>query len=93
LKKRSGRAGGLSLRALKDFTLWFLKVSIDQVNLMSDLFEIDALAQRFKKYVAQSETLKAEIFAPSGRGIGAGKFDRREVSRITVYQSAQLGLY
>ncbi len=45
--------GNLSLRALKEFTLSFLKLYFDQVDFMSGLFEIDALAQRFKMYVAQ----------------------------------------
>jgi Fic family protein len=75
--------GNLSLRALKDFTLWFLKVSLDQVDFMSGLFEIDALAQRFKKYVAQSETLKPESSRLLEEALVRGEFDRGEVSRIT----------
>jgi Fic family protein len=75
--------GNLSLRALKDFTLWFLKVGLDQVDFMSALFEIDALAQRFKKYVAQSETLKPESSRLLEEALVRGEFDRGEVSRIT----------
>ena len=36
--------GNLSQRALSDFILWFLRVCLDQVTFMSDLFEIDTLA-------------------------------------------------
>jgi len=76
--------GNLSLRALKEFTLWFLEVCLDQVTFMSGLFEIETLAQRFKKYVAQSETLKPEsrnsqarILAASRRGAGARRIRSR----------------
>jgi Fic family protein len=75
--------GNLSLRALKDFTLWFLKVSLDQVTFMSGLFEIDALAQRFKKYVAQSDTLKPESSRLLEEALIRGEFDRGEAARIT----------
>lgn len=75
--------GNLSLRALKDFTLWFLKVCLDQVTFMSGLFEIDALAQRFKKYVAQSETLKPEAARLLEEALMRGEFERGEIPRIT----------
>jgi Fic family protein len=75
--------GNLSLHALKDFTLWFLKVSLDQVTFMSGLFEIDALAQRFKKYVAQSDTLKPESSRLLEEALIRGEFDRGEAARIT----------
>ena len=75
--------GNLSLHALKDFTLWFLKVSLDQVTFMSGLFEMDALAQRFKKYVAQSDTLKPESSRLLEEALIRGEFDRGEAARIT----------
>jgi Fic family protein len=76
--------GNLSLNALKDFTLWFLKVSLDQVTFMSGLFEIEALmAQRFKKYVAQSDTLKPESSRLLEEALMRGEFDRGEAARIT----------
>lgn len=75
--------GNLSLRALKDFTLWFLKVCLDQVDFMSGLLDIDALAQRFKRYVAQSETLKPESSRLLEEALVRGEFDRGEISRIT----------
>ena len=75
--------GNLSLHALKDFTLWFLKLSLDQVNFMSGLLEIDALAQRFKKYVAQSDTLKPESSRLLEEALIRGEFDRGEAARIT----------
>jgi Fic family protein len=75
--------GNLSLRALKEFTLWFLNVSLDQVTFMSDLFEIEALAGRFKKYVAQSKTLKPESSRLLEEALIRGEYDRGEAERIT----------
>jgi Fic family protein len=75
--------GNLSLRALKEFTFWFLQVCLDQVTFMSGLFEIDVLAQRFKKYVAQSETLKPESSRLLEEALMRGEFDRGEATRIT----------
>jgi len=75
--------GNLSLRALKEFTLWFLKVCLDQVTFMSGLFEIEALAGRFKKYVAQSKTLKPESSRLLEEALMRGEYDRGEAARIT----------
>ncbi|MGA8111511.1 MAG: hypothetical protein WB974_18875, partial [Acidobacteriaceae bacterium] len=75
--------GNLSLRALKEFTLWFLKVCLDQVTFMSGLFEIEALAQRFRKYVAQSESLKPESSRLLEEALMRGEYDRGEAARIT----------
>ena len=75
--------GNLSLRALKEFTLWFLNVALDQVTFMSGLFEIEALAGRFKKHVAQSKTLKPESSRLLEEALIRGEYDRGEVERIT----------
>jgi len=47
---RDGR-GNLSERALTEFTIWFLRVCLDQVTFMSSLFELDTLASRLRTYV------------------------------------------
>jgi Fic family protein len=75
--------GNLSLRALKEFTLWFLRVCLDQVTFMSGLFEIEALAERFKKYVAQSRALKPESSRLLEEALMRGEYDRGEAARIT----------
>jgi Fic family protein len=75
--------GNLSLQALKEFTSWFLRVCLDQVTFMSGLFEIETLAQRFRKYVAQSETLKPESSRLLEEALIRGEFDRGEIPRIT----------
>lgn len=46
---RDGR-GNLSERALEEFSVWFLKVCLDQITFMSGLFDIDQLAERLKRY-------------------------------------------
>ena len=75
--------GNLSLRALKDFSLWFLRVCLDQIDFMSGLFEIDALVKRYAKYVAQSEILKPEASRLLEEALVRGEFDRGEILRIT----------
>ena len=75
--------GNLSLQALKDFSLWFLRVGLDQVKFMSGLFEIDELAQRYRKYVAQSNSLKPESSRLLEEALVRGEFDRGEILRIT----------
>jgi Fic family protein len=75
--------GNLSLRALGDFTLWFLRVCLDQVQFMSGLFELDTLARRLRGCVEQSETLKPEAARLLEEALIRGEFDRGEASRIT----------
>ena len=75
--------GNLSLRALNEFVLWFLRVSLDQVNFMSGLFEIDALARRLRNYVERSEALKPEAARLLEEALFRGEFERGETARIT----------
>jgi Fic family protein len=50
---------------------------------MSGLFEIEALMGRFKKYVAQSKTLKPEALRLLEEALMRGEYDRGEAARIT----------
>ena len=45
--------GNLSARALETFTIWFLKICLDQVRFMSEMFALDGLSARLKTYSAQ----------------------------------------
>lgn len=60
--------GNLSLAALSEFSTWFLKVCLDQVRFMSELFDIDGLTERLRAYPMSSglrpeaATLLVEIF-------------------------------
>ena len=47
---RDGR-GNLSLAALVIFTDWFLKVCLDQVWFMGEMFDLDSLDGRYERYV------------------------------------------
>ncbi|BCG97085.1 MULTISPECIES: Fic family protein [unclassified Mesorhizobium] len=77
---RDGR-GNLSMRALPDFTLWFLRVCIDQVSFMSSLFDLNQLARRLQRFV-QRYDLKPEAFRLIEEALLRGEFDRGEASRI-----------
>jgi len=75
--------GNLSQRALTDFILWFLRVCLDQVTFMSDLFEIDTLARRLRAYVDRTEKLKPEAARLLEEALIRGEFERGAISRIT----------
>ena len=42
--------GNLSERALAEFSIWFLKACLDQVKFMGELFDLDTLTERLKRY-------------------------------------------
>lgn len=75
--------GNLSQRALAEFSEWFLRVCLDQVNFMSNAFAIDTLAGRLETYVDRSERLKAEAARLLTEALIRGEFERGEASRIT----------
>ena len=75
--------GNLSQRALEAFVLWFLKVALDQVKFMSDLFQLDTLARRLRLFVERSENLKPEATRLLEEALIRGEFERGEVTRIT----------
>jgi Fic family protein len=79
---RDGR-GNLSQGALVDFTDWFLKVCLDQVTFMSELFDIGSLARRLRAYVDRSDNLKLEAAKLLEEALIRGQFERGEASRIT----------
>jgi Fic family protein len=75
--------GSLSLRALNDFVLWFLHVSLDQVRFMSGLFDIDTLAKRLRTVVERNDKLKPEAARLLEEALVRGEFERGEIARIT----------
>lgn len=75
--------GNLSQRALTDFAMWFLKVCLDQIVFMSDLFEIDALARRLRLLVERSDSLKPEAANLLEEALIRGEFERGDAPRIT----------
>lgn len=75
--------GNLSERALVEFCLWFLRVCLDQVEFMSGLFDIGALAARLRAYVERSGTLRVESARLLEEALVRGAFDRGDIARIT----------
>ncbi len=75
--------GNLSLRALSEFTLWFLKVCLDQVTFMSSLFDIGNLGRRLETYVDERERLKAEAAKLLQEALIRGELERGEAARVT----------
>ena len=75
--------GNLSLTALAEFTEWFLKVCLDQIEFMSELFDLDDLTGRLKRLVDRSETLKPEAAFLLEEALIRGDFERGAASRIT----------
>ncbi len=75
--------GNLSLRALNDFILWFLQISLDQVKFMSDLFEINALAKRLRNLVERDDALRPEAAKLLEEALTRGEFERGDITRIT----------
>ena len=75
--------GALSERALIDFVTWFLRVALDQVTFMSELFDLDNLANRLRAFVARHERLRPEAAALLEQTFVRGEIERGEASRIT----------
>ncbi|MBL8589825.1 MAG: Fic family protein [Methylobacteriaceae bacterium] len=79
---RDGR-GNLSEAALADFTLWFLRVCLDQVAFMTSLFDLDALAGRMRRHVERDPRLKPEAFRLLEEALLRGEVERGDAARIT----------
>lgn len=75
--------GNLSEKALIDFVIWFLTISIDQVEFMSDLFDLKQLGSRLQRYVERSDELKPEANNLLQEALLRGEFERGETPRIT----------
>ena len=75
--------GNLSLAALVDFTAWFLKICLDQVTFMTELFDIDALDTRLARHVERSDRLKPEAARLLREALVRGSIERGEAPRVT----------
>ena len=75
--------GNLSLRALTEFTSWFLKVCLDQIAFMSELFDLENIARRFERLVERDENLKPEALSLLLEALHRGQYDRGEAPRLT----------
>ena len=75
--------GSLSERALIEFVTWFLRVALDQVTFMSELFGLDNLANRLRTFVARHHRFKPEAATLLEQTLVRGEIERGEASRIT----------
>jgi hypothetical protein len=74
--------GNLSLKALVEFTLWFLNVCLDQVTFMVGLFDLDTIIVRLKIY-ADRRDFKPAAFALLEQTLHRGELPRGEAARVT----------
>jgi Fic family protein len=75
--------GNLSLRALQDFTLWFLQVALDQVEFMTGLFDLDTFATRLRRLVESDPSLDPRGGALLQAALVRGVLPRGEAAAIT----------
>ena len=68
--------GNLSLRALQAFTLWFLRLALDQVEFMTGLFDLDNLSTRLRRMVETDPQ-----FDPRGAALLQAALTRDEIPR------------
>ncbi len=74
--------GNLSLRALTEFSTWFLKVCLDQVRFMTDLFELTRVAERLRSYASQ-QGWRAEATTLLVEILHRGEIARGDAAAIT----------
>ena len=66
----------LSRRALVAYSSWFMRVCLDQVAFMTQLFELDALARRLRDFVERSDRLRPEAARLLEEALLRGQFER-----------------
>ena len=74
--------GNLSLKALQEFTEWFLEVCLDQITFMSNLFQLGTLQDRLTLYVVRRE-LEPATGPFLHQVLHRGEVPRGEVGQIT----------
>lgn len=75
--------GNLSLRALIDFTIWFLEICLDQLRFMGELFDLGMLAKRLRTWAERDDRFKPEVGRLLEEAAIRGEFERGEATRIT----------
>ena len=74
--------GNLSLRALEEFTFWFLRVALDQVTFMTGLFDLGTLGDRLRRYTERREW-RPEAFRLLETVMLRGELARGEAAAVT----------
>lgn len=75
--------GNLSERALKDFTLWFLRTCVDQVAFMGGLFDLDNLSARLRRYVESRADFRPEAARILEEVLLRGEMARGDAARVS----------
>lgn len=76
--------GNLSLRTLRDFVEWFLRVMLDQIRFMSGLYQLDALSERFERLARESVPTSPEAAARIARAtLREGDLPRSRAWEVT----------
>jgi Fic family protein len=76
--------GNLSARALRDFTAWFFRVCVDQLDFMSGQFEFKSLSDRLRSLVEQNDELPTASVPLLQTVLREGEVERGEVDRIMM---------
>ncbi|MFL7904323.1 Fic family protein [Azospirillum argentinense] len=75
--------GNLSLRALTEFSAWFLRVCVNQVTFMDALVDPDRLRERLRAYVERDERLRPEAGLILNEVLSTGEMVRGDTARVT----------
>jgi Fic family protein len=76
--------GNLSARALRDFTAWFFRVCIDQLDFMSGQFEFKSLSGRLRSLVEQNDELPTASVPLLQTVLREGEVERGDVDTIMM---------
>lgn len=78
--------GNLSLSALQAFAEFYVDVCLDQVQFMTEMFELDKLVKRVENFfsiISATAPIKKEAYRLVVEAIVRGEFSRGEAARIT----------
>lgn len=84
--------GNLSERALVDFCKFFLEISIDQIDFMAKLLNLNSLLERVSDHInleVQKGQLPKGSYALLKEALITGSFERGQAAELTGYKERQ----
>ncbi|MBU6195942.1 MAG: Fic family protein [Cyanobacteria bacterium REEB446] len=84
--------GNLSERALVDFCKFFLEISIDQIDFMAKLLNLNSLLERVSDHInleVQKGHLSKGSYALLKEALITGSFERGQAAELTGYKERQ----
>ena len=84
--------GSLSERALVDFCKFFLEISIDQIDFMAKLLNLNSLLERVSDHInleIQKDHLPKGSYALLKEALITGSFERGQAAELTGYKERQ----